>query len=89
MRDVGKLDELHRGKRVPNGSAPIQDVLRCGKRLLCHCAFLGRLKTLGQGKLWNGTTVRQRARDSQTLAQCDGRIRERNTYGNDPFPPKG
>ena len=34
----------------------------------------------------------QQAKNSQGeafLKGVDGKIRERNTYGNDPFPPKG
>jgi len=31
-----------------------------------------------------------RGRESELfIHRPDGRIRERNTYGNDPFPPKG
>ena len=35
---------------------------------------------------------RERARQDRTehiIHRQDGRIRERNSYGNDPYPPKG
>lgn len=43
-----------------------------------------------QKESWDYT--RERAKDSRGeafLKNKKGRIRERNTYGRDPFPPKG
>jgi hypothetical protein len=36
-----------------------------------------------------GRTAAQRSHGEVFLHGEDGRIRERNTYGNDPNPPKG
>jgi hypothetical protein len=35
------------------------------------------------------TTIAQNQRTELYIHGRDGRIRERNSYGNDPFPPKG
>ncbi|EKZ2425074.1 DUF2188 domain-containing protein [Escherichia coli] len=33
--------------------------------------------------------IAQRQRSEVFIHGTDGKIRERNTYGNDPYPPKG
>lgn len=36
-----------------------------------------------------GKTIAERERDELVIHGEDGRIREKNSYGNDPYPPKG
>jgi hypothetical protein len=43
-----------------------------------------------QADAWNEARRQARADGSEAVLQGrDGRIRERNTYGNDPYPPRG
>ncbi len=43
-----------------------------------------------QFQAWSETKNRAKAAEGEALLQNkQGRIRERNSYGNDPFPPKG
>lgn len=36
-----------------------------------------------------GTTIAERERGELIIHGENGQIRERNSYGNDPFPPRG
>ncbi len=43
-----------------------------------------------QGEAWNEARRLARGSGGEALLQGeDGRIRARNTYGRDPYPPKG
>lgn len=43
-----------------------------------------------QREAWDYSRERARATEGEAFLQGrDGQIRERNTYGKDPFPPKG
>ena len=43
-----------------------------------------------QAEAWNEAKERARETGGEAFLQNrQGQIRERNTYGNDPFPPKG
>ena len=43
-----------------------------------------------QAEAWDAAKDRARRDHTEAfLTGRDGRIRERNTYGNDPFPPRG
>ena len=43
-----------------------------------------------QSPAWSEAINRAKAAEGEALLQNkQGRIRERNSYGNDPFPPKG
>ncbi len=43
-----------------------------------------------QSDAWSDTRRRARGTEGEALLQGkDGKIRSRNTYGNDPLPPKG
>jgi len=43
-----------------------------------------------QQEAWNETRRLARGSNSEAfLKGTDGKIRARNSYGNDPFPPKG
>ena len=38
---------------------------------------------------WWGTEAAKKSKSELFVHGRDGRIRERNSYGNDPYPPKG
>lgn len=43
-----------------------------------------------QEEAWNEAKSRARDNEGEAFLQgCNGQIRKRNSYGNDPFPPKG
>jgi len=73
-------------------SGKSQHVVPVGDRWGVRGAGNERLTSLHDTQVEAAASAREIARNQQSevlIHRPDGRIRDRNSYGNDPYPPEG